>query len=515
MSSFRGVLVLAVAGLLVVCGLAAVLLNLRMTAPEDFWASGSGLTVSERGYILGRAARLLEKWQSTRAELYTRRGEQPPPYNVYLVVDLHEPAMWIERDGQVWEGWRLRLLDKLNWTMRRQFVGATEPLPTLSRFKIRGRSTAPEMTENVSLIGYMADSCVRFTIKPSGEVVQERGSGAAPLMLPPISTSQQKAGGESYPSIVVSDAEYLASSPSPEGTNVAAGGETGPDGEPSWLAQNRSDWRAVEAKLYREIERQVGGGGLRLRQINVEPGPDFHAGHAEIQARRSGLSSFLHGSHVPEIALNIEFLGEGVWYAWSVPGRRLVPRAVKGIDLEFVVPAADELPGDEAKWIARGRAKQSEPRMPTPWVVVLANGARLEFLGVCRAPSLGRKWWKPDGSPLEGCPYISTRTSLSGRDREWFEIAMRTIRSGGISSQRCQVTGNKGSGSYACEDRYGWRLRDVRSEQYLFPEGQETTTVRVGLGQDRQNMEWVEFRNVSLVPGRDFGFEIAPISMEN
>jgi hypothetical protein len=491
------------AALLLCCGLLVALIRLGSREPEDFWSSRRGLCESEKAYFMDRADRLLERWRYTRSELYARPGESPPPYGVFLVVDLSEPAMWIERAGKVWEGWRVDLPSKLAWSIQRQFVGGVQPLPARSVFKIRGWKTSLELPENVYVVGSTPDrGHIAFKVNPGGGG-QDLGSGDFQLhpMPPPERTHHPEE--ESYPSIVVGEEEYEASLRAAEGTR-------GKMAEKPWLAEHRADWTRIEAKLYREIERQVEGKGLHLDRLTVHPGPDFHAGHAEFRATRRGMLAGLlprPTSSTPE--LNFDFLGDGVWYARSVNAR---PRPRNsGVGFEFLVSEHELASGSESDSLAKGRERAAPVAIPpSRWSIMLPGGTQIEFVGVCRAPSLGEQWWGPDGSRLPTGPYMSTRTSPFDRQRSKFEIAWRTVRRISLapSHMTYSALGSRGSGFYASEDRYGRRLTGLHYEQYSFDEGTNMTTLRIGVGPDESQLEWAEFRNVSLVPGQDFGFEM-------
>lgn len=65
-----------------------------------------------------------------------------------------------------------------------------------------------------------------------------------------------------------------------------------------------------------------------------------------------------------------------------------------------------------------------------PFAIELPNGTTYEVLGVCEHPSVGKKWWKPDGSPLEKPLYDSTRFRgqvQPGENEVAREIAYRVI----------------------------------------------------------------------------------------
>ena len=61
-----------------------------------------------------------------------------------------------------------------------------------------------------------------------------------------------------------------------------------------------------------------------------------------------------------------------------------------------------------------------------PPVCTPTNVATVEFIGICQSPSAGKQWWGPDGSLLQGAPYVNASTILRQRaDRNVFEIVRK------------------------------------------------------------------------------------------
>jgi hypothetical protein len=66
--------------------------------------------------------------------------------------------------------------------------------------------------------------------------------------------------------------------------------------------------------------------------------------------------------------------------------------------------------------------------------------------------------------------------------------------------------------SYRVIGRYGHDLPDLEAYGYVFENDRKKTTWTVGVGAPDEEMQWVEFRNISLVPGQNFGFEIVQVA---
>lgn len=71
------------------------------------------------------------------------------------------------------------------------------------------------------------------------------------------------------------------------------------------------------------------------------------------------------------------------------------------------------------------------------------------------------------------------------------------------------MEGAVGAYSHLVCNRYGERmLKELTAEGYSFERSREETTWRIGVGPNRERRDSILFKNISLVPGRDVGFEI-------
>ena len=477
----------------------------RLTAEEDIsWEDPTVCGVSERFYVADQGRSLIEQWQLTRDEL--RPGLRPDlaAYDVILTVDLTKRAMWVERDGRVWRGNYFDLPKKLAWSLHLVDADGDHVLARLARFKIR--DWEPGDRERVYFVGNLPQGGHLVFAFNSWLCETVRGAGG----FKPGSDYVPRQYAEPQPSILVSDEEYSAAvRPTTEqAAEVGAGDQT--DEVERVLQEHRADWVRIAAKLYLEIEHRIERKGMHLDELEVCPGPDYHAGHVELRIHLSSVRRPFEGGGPINGTLRFEYLGDGVWYAKSGAGGY--------IELEFLVAAGDRIPGSESDWMERGREKLKRVSLPpSPWRVDLPNGARVEFIGVCNAPSLGRQWWGPDGRPLEVAPYFRTRALGERPDRRRFEFAYRVIRpqnaTSGSTGTRFSGCLGGGGGSEA-EDRYGSRPQDMACPQREFPAAQGMTTLRIQVGVDKGEKESAEFRNISLVPGKDFGFEAVAVPAE-
>jgi beta-lactamase regulating signal transducer with metallopeptidase domain len=115
-------------------------------------------------------------------------------------------------------------------------------------------------------------------------------------------------------------------------------------------------------------------------------------------------------------------------------------------------------------------------------VVKLDNGVTLELLGVCKHPSEGRQWWRPDGSPLEPAPYKANRaTEMPQAGLRWYEFAVRLAAPDDAHVRWVIAGGKHGSDSGPPIGHTGEYRRDLRSYKATLPEGQEATEIRLGV----------------------------------
>ncbi len=479
----------------------------------DGWGHGR-LGDSERAYYVSRVNRIIANWQQMAMD--ARRSEDghvAEPYHTFLVIDKTEQAVWIKQAGRVDRTNYTELPQGMQWEIHRSAPEGSRRLPEKARFKIRGVYSKPILAERFYLVGRghrLGNMHIHFHFD-TGSIGSGYGSGqfqAQPYQGRPVDEDG------CYGSIVVTDDEYetyrLTLTADANAAALKGASETGPA-----VAENLRNWLAVEKQLYLEIDRQVGLERFDLKSLEIEPGPDYSAAHAEVRAtQQSGLRRILGGGLFAETYLKMHYLGGGVWYAktWPHPARPI--RLGRQLDLEFLISAGKDMPASEQDdWLDEGREKQQPvPRPPSPWRVTLPNGATVEFIGICENPSAGKTWWGPDGSPLDYAPYVNVELYGPVRDdRKIYEIVWRVdwpAHQGG-SRMRWSAEGSVGTYSRQIADRYGSRLiGGLHAEGYAFDKAREMTTLTLGSKLGDQDYETVVFKNLSLVPGKDPGFRI-------
>jgi len=477
------------------------------------WGAGS-LTTSERAYYTNRINAIIETWQRSRRNTgRAEKGRSEDSYGTYMVIDLDKKTMWIEDDGQIQPDNYTEFPAKMKWVLLHKTPQSDSEVPGQTRLRIRGDNSGQDYREQFYLVGAgRGTGHLYFEFSTTS-----RGSGSGSGKFLP--QSRQSSAGEpndSYGSLIVSDSEYeqyRRSSPSRDPNAPAEPVDSSP------FAQNKAAWRKIEIPLYQQIEKEVSSAGFSLRELTVEPGPDFSAAHAGVGIRTQGLVREIFGGYYwGDIYLKIDYLGDDIWYAKIAPHpqRGTMPRRDK-IDLEFLIRPTAPIPDSQrAALLEKGRKIQPDAAViaPSKWKVALPNGATVEFIGICENPSVGKQWWGPDGSPLDYAPYLNSESYGSpGNDRKIYEMAWRIEfpqmpngSSGGgtlIGPDGCV-----GSYSQPVRDRYGNQIYNLNAQGYAFEQARTKTTLRLGVSVGSGQYQNVTFENISLVPGQDQGFKI-------
>jgi len=476
------------------------------------WGQGE-LEVSEWGYYMSRISSAIDTARSLgqRPES-SSQGQARDSACAYLVVDTSRKELWIESDGRILPEYHTDLPPSMEWKLYRSTPDGTTGLPPFGRFRLPLQDNNRFVRERVSLLGTQGRrESLCFSFGPdTGGSHYTQGSVWSPQSINWSSSLKQAVSEESSQSIIVSDAEY-------EKAKAQFGAADSVQVEPAALRENRATWMRAEKRLYQEIDRRISMQGLRLWELNVTCGPDYTAASATLRAGRSGvLSAFRDGPPSAHVYLQIDSLGNNVWYAKSAPHPlRPMPQRLL-LDMEFLISATGQVPKkDRPTLLAEGRRRQREirPQSPSEWRVNLPNGVTIEFIGLCENPSGGRQWWGPDGSPLGFAPYVNYEPyGMQREDRTVYEIAWRIhAPEQGQSSIHSSFEGTVGSYGREVHDRYGNRIfGGLQDTGCAFDRSRETTTLKVGVSVDDGPFAWATLKNISLVPGKNQGFEIIP-----
>ena len=440
--------------------------------PVARWGRGK-LTISEGAYYSSRMNRVIESWQRTKRYAdFDEDGRFKESYRTLLVIDLDKQAIWIEENGQIQENNTAAFPDGMNWKLYHATPQGNKELSSRLVLKFRGFNSSQQTPEAFYLVGTGRGSGhMSFQIRSSGG---QGGYHPGTFSLQPYSSSKKIENP--YGSLLVTDSEYEQYGT--DGMESKARAVTA-------IEKNKANWLQVEKSLYGQIEWQLLSAGFKLRRITIQPGPDYTAGHAEIRGSSKSFLYKIFGSHTSvEAYLNIDYLQNDIWYAKSVshPRHPIMPRPE--LDLEFLVcPEGPLSNSKEKEFIENGRQKQEPTPIPeTNWKATLPNGAIVQFIGVCENPSAGKRWWGPDGGPLDYVPYINTEPYGRPReDRRIYEFAWRIERPAGTNATTHSFEGSKGSYYRQIHDRYGNKVRDgLSAEGAGFDKSRQKTTLTLG-----------------------------------
>lgn len=448
--------------------------------PLTAWGRGRpGL--AERNYYIGRINRLIEKWAETgRQASRDRDGGYEDSYRTFLVIDLDEQAIWMEDDGIVLKNSHAELPGGMKWEVRHITPEDDKELTGRVVLKMRGAYTDQHKSERFHLVSdEQGADHFDFQFTATGG----RGNYTYGTFNPqPVRSRSADGSRTPYGSLLVSAEEY-------EKYRVADASSAAE--VVTAIEENEANWLRVEKVLYAQIEWQVEDLGGELRRMEIEPGPDFSAGHAEISGSNDSILRGLFGS--PSIIdgyLQIDYVGEDVWYVKSAPhpDRPQLPAMRRHVvDLEFLVHPTSEVMGSKrGSLLTKGREiqKAAMREVESKWKVTLGSGATIEFIGICENPSAGKEWWGPDGSPLEYAPYINTLPYGQPHDgRKLYEFAWRIKHAGNSGgATRHGFQGVVGSYYRQIHDRYGFRIIEgLSAEGFSFDESRLTTEWRVSL----------------------------------
>jgi hypothetical protein len=117
------------------------------------------------------------------------------------------------------------------------------------------------------------------------------------------------------------------------------------------------------------------------------------------------------------------------------------------------------------------------------FAVTLADGTRLEVVGIRCCSSGARDWWRPDGRRLERAPYINTPGVFRrGVNATPYEIAYRVTRGSETRGRvRMKILENLESFPILPQDEFRNNLWDIEGVAVGFKEGTESTTIAFGV----------------------------------
>jgi hypothetical protein len=468
------------------------------------WGVGD-LRKSEEAYYGDRVFGIIDAWRDMgRRAKYNPDGQPDGPEDIHLVVDAVRPAVWIEDRGQVLEEHRSELPKQLTWSALHDDGSGAKPLTGIVRLKYRGQDRDSQCPEIVWLVGQRRGEYMAIHFNGRDHERSHLDGRFKPYHKAPA----RRPNVDYYDSIIVSDAEYRDS----QSSWATQGPRKAPDSErPQRPASEQKDaWSKAERKLYQAIEGQTIAAGWELLQLQVTPGPDYSTAHADLIVVTRRLLTRFSDQPCPWVHLRIDYLGDGIWYLRNATDpRRPLAEGPEPVHLEFLVTAGEPVEAAERpKWLDKGRKIPTDLVPDGRWKTKLNGGAIVEFIGICEDPSAGGQWWGPDGSPVRCPPCFNYKApSHSVGDRRILRFVWRIQRpaKGPSISNNHDFEGGFFSHFSQPRDRYGVEHTNVYCHDFAFDKALEKTTLTLGADDDEQR---VRFKNLSLVPGEDLGFEI-------
>ncbi len=478
------------------------------------WGKGN-ISVSEASYYGNNMKRIIVNWMKTRDNAnFSDDGYYDDSYQSYLVFDLAKQAMWMEDNSRILKDNYMEFPAGMKWAFYHITPNGKTELTDRIILKYRGFDTNRQIQEAFFLVGtgrgkgYL--NCQVYG--HGGEAGYNNNVFAMPQINFPSSTRNDLFG-----SLIVSDEEYKKYRDSLTDLTLPQSEQL------SVVEQNKEAWNKIEKFLYQEIEKQVNAKGFKLRNILIIPGPDYSAANSKIDARNNNkiLQKLFGGISRLDMTLKIDNLENDTWYVKGKDNSGLNPNQKSKYDIEFLVSDKNKIAKSQYnELLEKGRQIQKPFVIPeSKWQTTLANGMKIEFLGICENPSAGKQWWGPDGTVVDYVPYINNleydKTNANSKVYEFvWRITHRPANFGIATS----FEGSNGSNQSIYTDRYGlslWPTNSLNIQTSSFDKSKTKTTFKILFDQNNTNKQTVLFKNISLVSGQNQGFEIEVIASED
>ncbi|MBN1973235.1 MAG: hypothetical protein JW787_06325 [Sedimentisphaerales bacterium] len=133
----------------------------------------------------------------------------------------------------------------------------------------------------------------------------------------------------------------------------------------------------------------------------------------------------------------------------------------------------------------------------------LPSGVEVELIGMCEYPSMGKKWYKPDGGLLENPPYDESELSILSvhySDSVPIEFAFRLTGDLNEPAWEAQVKTDDSDFVWwtGRRSKNGEYVRDIKSIGMFVKSNQESINLKLGFAIDGKSYEWAEFNNISV-----------------
>jgi hypothetical protein len=450
---------------------------------------------SEKAYYTNKVINIIAKWQKTDNNPDSSVSDSN---SVFLHFDLEQNAIWLEENGQV------KTEDYCEFPFN-SGNGALYYPPFPKATELPRRTILQIKDPNQKLQSLFLLKCGSFNFFFDTRTIA--GSPVFPAGSVYMSGSSQKT--DDYTSLIVSEEEYE------KYKNSVSQKKSGQPNEKATtqqtvLEEKKSRWLEGEKLLYMEIEGQVLNAGYELDSLELEAGFDYNAAYAVIQGHGENVVyKYLDlggGSKTVRAYLKIDYLGNDIWYAKTWPHPKRTLKSDRKLDLEFLIFPDEQIPHSQyRKYIEQGRKLQQSESFPTAkWKAALPDGVVIEIIGI-RYSNNPDKWWGPDGSALEFPDYFKIEPIKA--DENTSQIVWQIKFPENRVGRRTFFVpeGAKDTRTVAAHDRYGNAESVMIS---VYDSSLEKISFRIGAQASGQTSQYVNFENVSLVPGRNQGFNI-------
>ena len=452
---------------------------------------------SETAYYSNRAKNIISKWQ--------KACNNPDNINdsnsTFLHFDLEKNAIWLEDNGQVKNENYINLPEQTFWVLSYTSFSKTIELP--KRIILRTMKIKQEFAGQfvLSTDTRYRPYCFIFNNKTntSGSIFQNT--------LLPVSINSQPT--IDYTSFIINEDDYnqykdfLFETSSEQYIEKETSKQTA-------FKENKSKWLDIEKYLYMEIDGQVLNSGFELDSLELEAGPDYTGAYAII--RGSG-ESVIHkylglGASRKNVQsyFKIDYLGNDTWYAGTAPHPKRKLESDRKLNLEFLIFPEEQISRSQyRKYIKLGRrVQQSDDFLSSKWKASLPNGITIEIIGI-KSDIEPDIWWGPDGSALEFPDYfqIEPINQYDNVTLVAWQIKLPEKKEG--KQMFFDLKGVKDTRTVEARDKYG-NVENVFIS--FFDNPLQKTDFRIGIKESDGVTRIANFNNISLIPGKEQGFEI-------
>ncbi|MBN2588411.1 MAG: hypothetical protein JXA96_00995 [Sedimentisphaerales bacterium] len=299
------------------------------------WGKGK-MGVSETAYYNSRIRNIVTKWQ----EKGDNNGDSKDPNTSFMHIDLEQNALWLEENGKVNKENYMNLPENISWQLSCT-ASLNQKLP--DKIILRAQKSN---SENIKFF-FIVNSSNTNILKISERRTDKKDSLFGPEAIAIVSEDEYKSYKDSL--------AQMNSEQSIEKENS----------EQTALEKNKLRWLEAEKLIYMEIEGQIINAGYELASTAVGAGPDYTSAYAVINANVDNIL-YQYLDFEGRAYLKIDYLGDEIWYAKTVPDPTQNPTQKPTSDLkhdfEFLIFPDEQISRSQyMKYIKQGhKLHQSE-----------------------------------------------------------------------------------------------------------------------------------------------------------